>query len=60
MPDRSAVENGKEIGEAEDREKIAQTRTSLGHLQLVDAKINHIAFKIDWHAHQSHEPHTDF
>ncbi len=47
VPEGTLVEDTEEIGEAEDREEVAQAGTGLGHLQLVDAQVDHIAFQED-------------
>ena len=60
VPHRSAVEDRKQIGKGQDREQVAQPRTGLGHLQLVDAQINDIAFQEHRNAHQRDEPDPQF
>ena len=59
VPERPAVEDGEEIGEAEDREEIAQPRAGLGHLELVDAEVDHVAVEIDRDSGEGDDPDPD-
>ena len=58
VPDRAAVEHGEDVGEAHDREEVAQARAGLGHLQLVDAEVDDVAVEEDRHAHQPRRSQT--
>src|SRR6056297_2093867 len=59
VPHRPTIEDREEIGKAEDRKEIAQPRTGLGDLKLVDTQVDHVTLKIDRHSHQRHEPDAD-
>ena len=52
VPDRPAVEEAEDVGEAHDREEVAQPGAGLGHLQLVDPEVDDVAVEEDRHAHQ--------
>ncbi len=58
MPDRPAIEHREDVGEAQDREQIAQPRTGLGDLQLVAAQIDDVALQEDRHPQQLKEIHA--
>ncbi len=60
VPERPAIEDREEIAERQDREQVAQAGTGLGHLQLVDAKVDHVAFEKDRNARQLDEPDPEF
>ena len=60
VPERPAIEDREEVGKAEDREEVAQAGTGLGHLKLVDAKVDHVAFQIDRHTGKADQPDADF
>ena len=59
VPDRAAVEHREDVGEAHDREEVAQSRAGLGHLQLVDPEVDDVAVEIDRHPHRADEPDPD-
>ena len=51
VPDRPAVEHREDVGEAHDREEVAQARAGLGHHQLVDPEVDDVAVEVDRDAH---------
>ena len=53
------VEHGEDVGEAHDREEVAQPRAGLGHQQLVDPEVDHVAVEEDRHVHHPHEGDAD-
>jgi len=59
VPQRPAIEDGEEVRERQDREQVAQPRTGLGHLQLVDAEIDDVAVEIDRDPGEIDEPDAD-
>ena len=59
VPDRPAVEHREDVGEAHDREEVAQARAGLGHLQLVDAEVDDVAVEEDRHAGEPHQRDAD-
>ena len=60
VPERPAIEDREEVGKAEDREKVTQAGTGLGHLKLVDPKVDHVAFQIDRDTGKADQPDADF
>ena len=59
VPDRPAVEYGEDVGEAHDREEVAQARAGLGHLQLVDSEVDDVAVEEHRHRGELHQRHAD-
>ena len=47
VPERPAVEHREDVGEAHDREEVAQARAGLGDLQLVDPEVDDVAVEED-------------
>ena len=59
VPARAAVEHREDVGEAHDREQVAQARAGLGHLQLVDPEVDDVAVEEDRHPHEPDEGDPD-
>src|SRR5690606_35807695 len=60
VPARAVIEHRKDVGEAHDREEIAQARAGLGHQQLVDPEVDYVAIEINRHIGQPHDRDPDF
>ena len=59
LPERPAVEHREDVGEAHDREEVAQARAGLGDLEHGDPEVDDVALEVDRHAGERHELHPD-
>ena len=60
LPRRAFVEIGEHQAQRHQREQVAQAVAGLGHLQLVHAEVDDVAFQVDADADQPQEPDTEF
>ena len=59
FPERRLEKIGNQKANGHQREEVAQSVAGFGHLQLVDAKVDDIAFKKNGNAKEPHEPDPD-
>jgi hypothetical protein len=59
LPERPAVEHREDVGEAHDREEVAQPRAGLGDLEHRHPEVDDVALEIDRDAGEGDEPHPE-